>query len=370
MKTTTLTIIATSIIGLTNLAQAANIYPGTPSCNITLKDGIRYSAAYTGDVNNDGKKDILVSLYEKNGPVIVYYQKDGKFSSVPDLTLPLKKPRGIVVKDIDRDGKNDIIVNKSRRILYLCYAKNNFKPEEHFDVNMTSNDILDVNLNKSTELSASLLALAVWWRVGQDGSVNQTYITREPDNLSGFPAAGDLNNDGEIDWVYPKNYNLILYYGPFPPAKHITAEMLNVHNTINTENGNIKGVCIADYNGDSKPDIATKTETGIYIYNQGSPVGFTGKASTKITGKFWSINSADINNDKLDDIIAISKDLKRIYIFLQKKDGGFAGTSQQANQVISGNKYYHLSIDDINGDGKNDLCVSGYGNYVKIFYAK
>ncbi len=370
MKNAFLVMAVTCLMGLVGSTKAVNIYSQIPSCSIALKDGIRYSHAYTGDVNNDGKKDILVSIYEKNGPVFVYYQKDGKISSTPDLVLPLKKPRGIVVKDIDGDGKNDIIVNKSRRILYLCYAKNNFKPEEHFDVNMTSNDLLDVNLNKSTELSASLLGLAVWWRIGTDGSVKQTYIERSPDNLSGFPAAGDLNNDGAMDLVYPKDCSLIIYYGPFPPVGKITAEMLDKSNVIETENGKINRVCIADYNGDSRLDIATKTKTGIYIYNQGSPIGFGNQASTKIIGDFWEIKSADVNGDKRDDIIAISGNLKHIYVFLQKKDGKFSESALKADQTISGNKYYSLTIDDINGDGKKDLCVSGYGNFVKIFYAK
>ncbi len=373
MNKIALTLIGVLIAGLVSSANATRIYPSKPSGTITLKDDIKYSSVHIGDINNDGAKDILVCMHgdkDKSGSVAAFYQKKGKFSSKPDLEIPIKDPKGAVIKDIDGDGKNDIAVNETLRYLYLCYAKKNFKPKKYFDVNMTSNDLLDVNLNKSTKLGASLLGLSVWWRVDKHGKVRETYIDREPDNLSGFPAAGDLNNDGEMDLVFPRDYNLILYYGPFPPAEEVNAEMLSKNSVINAEEGDINSVCIGDYNGDSRQDIATQTEQGIFFYNQNAPVDFSEKASAKIAGKFSEIKSADVNNDKLDDIIAISGDLKCIYIFLQKKNGKFAKSTEKADQIISGDRYYDLTIDDINGDGKKDLCVSGCGNFVNIFYAR
>ena len=373
MKKIVLTLMVVCIISLASLLSAAEIYPSNPSCTITLKDGIKYSAVHTGDVNNDGAQDIVVSIYGNDGidsSVDVFYQKDGGFTSKAALHLSIKSPRGAVVKDIDGDGKNDIAINESRRYINLCYAKNNFKPQRNFDVNMTSDDLLDVDLNKSDKDITSLLALSVWWRVAKDGTVKQTYIARPPSNLSGFPAAGDLNDDGDIDLVYSQDYRLLLYYGPFTPVGILKPDMLSEHKILDTGK-KIASVYVGDYNGDGKQDIAAyQAGTGISFYYQGSPMGFSDKASSHIKGSFQDIKSADVNNDKLDDIIAIDSNLKAIRIFLQKADGGFAESIADADQIITGNRYYKLDISDINNDGKNDLIISGYGNFVAVYYGK
>jgi hypothetical protein len=338
-----------------------------------LKDGIKYSSVHAGDVNNDGAQDIVVAIYQNggvDGSVDVFYQKDGGFTSKVDLSIAVKAPRGAVIKDFDGDGKNDIAVNEYQRHLYLCYAKNNFKPQKNFNVNMTSNDLLDVDLYKSDKDTTSLLCLSVWWRVAKDGSVKPTYITRPPSNLSGLPAAGDLNDDGDIDLVYPQDYRLLLYYGPFTPVSTLKPDMLSEHSVIELGE-KISSVSVGDYNGDDKQDIAAyQSSTGIAFYYQGSPMGFSDKASSHIRGSFQDIKSADVNNDKLDDIIVIDSNLKAIRIFLQKADGGFAESIADADQIITGNRYYKLDISDINNDGKNDLIVAGYGNFVAVYYGK
>ena len=371
--------------------EAATIYRSQPNKTIKLRKGAKYTQVHAGDINNDGKKDILVCIYPKKkfdkegefigyeykGSVVAYYQKNGRFPLKPDLTFPSEySPRGAIIKDIDGDGKNDIAYNDYAKRLYLCYAKNKFKPKEYTDTNMRADDLLDVNLNNalSDKLSASFLGRAVWWRVSKKGRVvKQTYIARPPYNQSGFPGAGDLDGDEETDLVYPEKKRLLLYYGPFTPASVLKPEMLVDHSILEISKGEgyIQQVCIGDFNADKRQDIACSVgKTGVLFLHQNAPQGFSEKVSAEIKGDFWKIETADINNDKLQDIVAIDSNCLSVRIFLQKKGGGFVTKAKDADQVIKINKAYDILLSDINGDGKKDLVVANTKRAIMIYYAK
>ena len=370
--------------------QAAKIYRAQPNKTIKLRKGAKYAQVHAGDINNDGKKDILVCIYPKKkfdkdgefigyeykGSVDAFYQKGGRFSLKPNLVFPSEhSPRGAIIKDIDGDGKNDIAYNDDKKRLYLCYAKKKFKPIEYSDTNMRASDLLDVDLNSalSDKLSASFLGRAVWWRVLKNGNVKQTYIARPPYNDSGFPAAGDLDDDGETDLVYSERKRLLIYYGPFTPASIVKPEMLADHSILEISRGEgyIQQVCIGDYNADRRMDIACNVgKAGVLFLHQNAPQGFSEKISAEIKGDFWRIESADVNNDKLQDIIAIDSNCSAIRIFLQKKGGGFVTESKDADQVIKINKAYDILLSDINGDAKKDLVVVNTKGTIMVFYAR
>lgn len=388
-KLTVNLIIAITIISM-QMAQGVTIYRAKPNKTIKLRKGAEYAQVHTGDINNDGKNDILVCIYPKNkfdkdgkvigyeykGSVVAYYQKGGRFSLKPDLVLPSEhSPRGAIIKDIDGDGKNDIAYNDNRKRLYLCYAKKKFRPKKYSDTNMRASDLLSVDLNTALtdKLSASFLGRAVWWRISKYGNVKQTYIARPPYNDSGFPAAGDLNDDGETDLVYPDKKHLFIYYGPFTPVSVLKPEMLSDHSVLDIQKGEgyIQQVSIGDFNADRRQDIACNVgETGILFLHQDSPQGFSEKVSAEIKGDFWRIESADVNNDKLQDIIAIDSNCSAIRIFLQKKGGGFVTEAKDADQTLIINKAYDMLLSDINGDGKKDLIVVNPKGTIMIYYAR
>ncbi len=376
-----------------NTVSAMNVYRTQPNKTIKVTTGTRYGQVNVGDVNTDGKKDIIVSLYpkkkinkagdfvgyDKKGSLMIFFQKarGGGFSVKPDLIIPAEKePRGVVVKDVDGDSKNDIIYNDYRENLYICYAKNEFRSQKYCDINMRSGSLVDVNLNNSltNKLAASFLSHAVWWRVLKDGtSVEKTYIARPPDNKSGSPAVGDLNADGETDLVYAERKTLYLYYGPFRPADILNPSMLKKHTIMNTTlgAGYINGVSLNDFNGDNLTDVAINVEEmGILFLNQDTEGEFKEDASKKIEGDFLKILTTDINNDKLDDVVAIAGNCSMVKIFLQKKEVGFVKKEKNADQTIKINQAYDIIIDDINDDNKNDLLVLSSKGKLMIYYAR
>ncbi len=356
---------------LINVSNAKNVFPLNPSDTILMRSNIEYSDVNVGDVNNDKKMDIILSVYESGlvkGSVDIFYRKRKKFSTKPDFSIEIKEPRGVVVKDVDGDRKNDIVINESKRNLYLCCAKNDFKPQKYSDINMRACDLLDVNLNTFNKDVVSVLSSATWWRIAKDGTVKSTYIARPPSNISGFPAAADFNKDRIIDLVFPTKLKLLIYYGPFKPIDTVTPKTLLKHSVIELRN-KISTVHTGDFNGDGKQDIAVyQPEVGISFYCQKANMGFNNEPSCCIAGRFHDIKSADINNDKRDDIVVIDSNLGAIRVFLQKSDGTFGNSILDADQVLVGKKYYKLNINDINDDGAEDLIVAGCGNFIDIYY--
>ncbi len=387
-----LCLVSLLLVFFINTAGAINVYRTQPNKTIKLTTGTRYGQVNVGDVNNDGKDDIVVSLYpkkklnkagqfvgyEKKGSLLIFFQKarGGGFSAKPDLIIPSEHDlRGVVVKDVDGDSKNDIIYNDYRENLYICYAKNEFKPQKYRDINMRSDSLIDVNLNNSltNKLSASFLAHAVWWRVSKDNNIEKTYIARPPENKSGSPAVGDLNADGETDLVYAETKTLYLYYGPFMPADILRPSMLKKHIIMDTTvgAGYITGVALNDFDGDNRTDVAVNVgETGIVFLNQDAEGEFKEDALKKIDGDFVRILTADINNDKLADVVAMVSNYSAIKIFLQKKDVGFVKKEKSADQTIKINQAYNMLVKDVNGDNKADLLVLSSKGKLMIYYAR
>jgi hypothetical protein len=203
--------------------------------------------------------------------------------------------------------------------------------------------------------------------VDVNGQVKSSYIHRPPRNQSGLPAAADLNNDGGIDLVYPQDDRFLVYYGPFP-ATSIKPDMLSEVSTINTPpaHGKCRQVAIGDFNNDERMDIAALCQNAVLFYYQNSPSGFPEEPSKILTGKYLIMKTADLNNDKLADLIVLKAGASKISIYLQGKNG----IPETPDQVINSRYTYRIALKDLNQDGVEDLILANTKGLVSIYYNK
>ncbi len=167
----------------------------------------------------------------------------------------------------------------------------------------------------------------------------------------------DFNGDGKPDFAVPNNcdntVSILLNNG-----SGIFGAPIN----LGAGSGNgVWQVCSADFNGDGKADIAVidNNVNTVTVYLGNGAGGFgPGLALPTGSGPEWVI-SADFNGDGKKDLAVANWNDQTISIYLGNGSGGFATAVTTA--ALSGRPNSMVNA-DMNGDGKQDLVVADYGN--------
>src|SRR3989339_606323 len=301
--------------------------PGIPEASDVIT-GEKTSNAFgsslsVGDLNNDGKNDLVVGAGSHNsyrGRVYIFYQDGGlgDKANMADVIIDGENSSDrfgshLAIGDLNANGKNDLIVdayyyNSSQGRVYIFY-----------------NDGIYTNLAASAD----------------------EIITGEASSNFGIEfTVGDLNVDGKDDLV-------IGAYG--------------------YDASDDEGRVYIFYNDG----------TGVYVDTAATADEIiTGEDSADRFGFFLTVD--DLNMDGKDDLIAgaylydITSNEGRVYVYYN--DGYYTATSTLADVIITGEGTdssfgFSFSTGDLNSEGKTDLVVGAQGynssqGRVYIFYSQ
>lgn len=310
-------------------------------------NGAGLSAIALGDVDGDGKTDVVAASSGDNASFFVLHQEaDGSFKITNKITYNkgLMDINGIVLADLNNDGKLDIALYDEWAGLILIYFNNGngyFSGYDEPDITMTAR------------------CPTVW---------------PNPQSI----AVGDFNNDSKNDIVVglvcSSGASLNFYYQGFTDAAcapdfkiNITTPDLSMPDTIRA----------ARVNNDNLDDIvvANRWEDEVYVYYQDAN-GFsdTSNAVLKPGRLPTSVAVGDLNNDKRMDIVVTGYANETVYVYYQNATGGF---SQTANTILNMPGAPHVGftepmIADFNSDGLNDAAATqvtwGPETQICIFY--
>ncbi|HEV2294745.1 MAG TPA: Calx-beta domain-containing protein [Tepidisphaeraceae bacterium] len=283
----------------------------------------------SGDVNGDGRLDLVTTNYDADTVSVLLGNANGTFAA-PLTSATGSGPHSVAVGDFNADGKPDLA---------------------------TSNNY---------DLSVLL------------GNGNGTYQAPTTLSINGYPAGvavGDVNADGKLDLVAASNY---FYgggwgYGYYPSVWSGRMNVLlgNGNGSFaaaktthaGASSGGIAAVALADFNGDGKLDAAT-VDPGEYRATGGIAVaygdGAGGLSPTSAAASMESpvsLTAGDVNGDGKPDLLTGSGN-DSISVVLNNGGGNFA----PAQQYPAGSYPRTIKLADFNGDAKIDLVTANSGS--------
>ena len=320
-----------------------------------------------GDVNGDGKLDMVTANYFPNTVSVLLGNGDGTFAAKADFATGAR-PFSVTLGDVNRDGKLDVVsANSSDDTVSVLLGNGNgtFGPKTDFATGtkpkfVTLGDVngdgkLDVVTANSTGNSASVLL----------GNGNGTFATKTNFVTGSGPvsvALGDVNSDGKQDLLtanfVSNTFSVLLGNGNGTFAAK----------TDFSTGSRPYSVTLGDVNGDGKLDIVTSNNfanTVSVLLGNGN--GTFGPKTDFSTGDGpRSVEFGDLNGDGKLDMVVVNGRSNSVSLLL----GNGNGTFQSQQTFATGSSPVSVFLGDLNNDGRLDIAtVNETSNNVSILLA-
>lgn len=292
----------------------------SPTSNITC-----------GDLNGDGLPDLVVSK-TGNPRNVVYVLENissaGNIEFSPAISLFLSAEeiaKRLEIKDIDLDGKPEIIVSN------------------------TLNEIVKIYRNSSTDGNIQFIPTPI--NVSFTGAITTNGLVVE-----------DLNGDMLPDLVIVPFFesNVFIRLNNSSPGNYTFGAVQSIDVL-----GNLNIITSGDFNSDGLIDLAvTKSvQNEVTVLENQTTIGNVNVSfnpyNLSTEGEPWGINATDIDGDSKLDLLVAIRDINTINIF---ENIGIGSTISFYRHSIATtlNSSWNIVGGDIDGDAKPDIVFTSF----------
>lgn len=308
----------------------------------------------TGDMNGDGKTDLLIAGSDRaDGFSILTNGGAGSFTNSyfrTSVSASYGSPM-----DVDNDGDLDVVLATQDGFVSLVNPGNAAFEYDSSVNNERTIKAIDLNGDGKLDLVRTYGGISVQLNQG-----NNTFAAKVSYSTSTTVEIVDVNSDGKPDLIMPN-----------PSSASVSVRLNNGNGTFANATNYATGtspvyVAAADLTGDGKPDLAVVNNAGnsLSILRNNGNGTFATKVDFPTATSPTKVAAADMNGDNLVDLVVGADGNRNIDIAYNQGNATFA-LADFATSIYDTTDYL---AKDFTGDGKPDFAIVD-GTFSNFFIA-